>query len=54
MRLRVVPLELAEANAFVTKHHRHHRPVVGATTSKHTRTRKLSLSGDTPRREQAA
>lgn len=24
-----MPIELAEANAFVAKHHRHHRPVVG-------------------------
>jgi len=29
LRLRVVPCELDEANAFVTAHHRHHRPVVG-------------------------
>lgn len=29
MKLSVVPIELAEANAFVTKHHRHHRAVVG-------------------------
>lgn len=29
MRLRVVPIELNEANAFVSEHHRHHRPVVG-------------------------
>lgn len=29
MRLKVVPIELAEANAFVSKHHRHHRPTVG-------------------------
>ena len=28
-RLTVVPLELAEANAFVKQHHRHHRPTVG-------------------------
>ena len=28
-RLQIVPCELAEANAFVTQHHRHHRPVVG-------------------------
>lgn len=28
-RLAVVPCELAEANAFVKAHHRHHRPVVG-------------------------
>lgn len=29
MRLVAYPLELAEANAFVAEHHRHHRPVVG-------------------------
>lgn len=28
-RLTVVPLPLAEANAFVARHHRHHRPTVG-------------------------
>lgn len=28
-RLSACPLELAEANAFVAEHHRHHRPVVG-------------------------
>jgi hypothetical protein len=28
-RLVVVPCELAEANAFVTTHHRHHKPAVG-------------------------
>lgn len=28
-RLAVVPLELAEANAFVALHHRHHKPTVG-------------------------
>lgn len=27
MRLRVVPLELREANAFVEEHHRHHKKV---------------------------
>lgn len=27
--LTIVPLNLAEANAFVTQHHRHHKPVVG-------------------------
>lgn len=27
--MRVVPAELAEANAFVALHHRHHHPVVG-------------------------
>lgn len=25
----IVPVELGEANAFVTQHHRHHQPVVG-------------------------
>lgn len=29
MGLVVVPVTLAEANAFVTQHHRHHPPVVG-------------------------
>ena len=29
MKLTTTPLELAEANAFVIKHHRHHKPVVG-------------------------
>lgn len=29
MKLAACPIELAEANAFVTKHHRHHRPVIG-------------------------
>lgn len=29
MKLSVVPLELAEANAFVSEHHRHHPPVIG-------------------------
>lgn len=29
MRLVIVPCELAEANAFVERHHRHHPPVVG-------------------------
>lgn len=29
MKLTALPLELAEANAFVEKHHRHHRPVIG-------------------------
>lgn len=28
-RLRVVPCDLDEANAFVARHHRHHRPVPG-------------------------
>lgn len=28
-RLVVVPIDLAEANAFVAQHHRHHKPVVG-------------------------
>lgn len=29
MTLRAVPIGLDEANAFVARHHRHHRPVVG-------------------------
>lgn len=29
MKLRAVPLELEEANAFVERHHRHHGPVRG-------------------------
>lgn len=29
MPLELLPLSLAEANAFVQQHHRHHRPVVG-------------------------
>jgi hypothetical protein len=29
LRLRVVPCDLDEANAFVAQHHRHHRPVPG-------------------------
>lgn len=29
MRLLTVPMELSEANAFITQHHRHHSPVVG-------------------------
>lgn len=28
-RLRLVPISLAEANAFVRQHHRHHQPVAG-------------------------
>lgn len=28
--LTVVPIELSEANAFVARHHRHHKPVPGA------------------------
>lgn len=27
--LEIVPISLKEANAFVSQHHRHHRPVVG-------------------------
>lgn len=27
--MRLVPLDLAEANTFVAEHHRHHKPVVG-------------------------
>ncbi len=29
MKLMAYPMDLAEANAFVAEHHRHHRPVVG-------------------------
>ena len=29
MKLVAWPIELAEANAFIEKHHRHHKPVVG-------------------------
>ena len=29
MSLRIVPVDLAEANAFVAEHHRHHRQVIG-------------------------
>ena len=29
MSLRIVPCSLADANAFVVEHHRHHGPVVG-------------------------
>lgn len=29
MKLSLCPLDLAEANAFVATHHRHHKPVVG-------------------------
>ena len=29
MPLELMPISLAEANAFVQQHHRHHRPVVG-------------------------
>jgi len=28
-RLTLIPISLAEANAFVEQHHRHHKPVVG-------------------------
>ena len=28
--LRITPLSLAEANAYVSQHHRHHKPVPGA------------------------
>jgi hypothetical protein len=28
-RLAILPCDLAEANAFVLRHHRHHKPVVG-------------------------
>lgn len=29
MRLQVIPINLKEANAFVERNHRHHKPVVG-------------------------
>ncbi len=29
MKLMVTPIDFAEANAFVSAHHRHHNPVVG-------------------------
>jgi hypothetical protein len=29
MKLRAVPVDLDEANAFVARHHRHHKPVIG-------------------------
>jgi hypothetical protein len=29
VKLEIQPISLAEANAFVAKHHRHHKPVVG-------------------------
>ena len=29
MRLQLTPMTLAEGNAFVSEHHRHHKPVVG-------------------------
>src|SRR5438552_19025937 len=29
-RLEIVPITQKEANAFVKKHHRHHKPVVGS------------------------
>lgn len=29
MKLALCPIDLAEANAFVERHHRHHKPVVG-------------------------
>jgi hypothetical protein len=30
MSLIIVPIHLREANCFVAKHHRHHKPVIGA------------------------
>lgn len=33
MRLSITPINLAEANAFVAAHHRHHKPVPGAKFS---------------------
>lgn len=29
MKLKIIPLELRDANAYVAEHHRHHKPVVG-------------------------
>jgi hypothetical protein len=29
VRLALIPLSLLEANAFVARHHRHHKPVIG-------------------------
>jgi len=29
MKLRITPISLEEANTFVSKHHRHHNPVIG-------------------------
>jgi hypothetical protein len=29
MKLAIVPISLEEANAFVSKHHRHHNPAIG-------------------------
>jgi len=29
MKLKIIPLELKDANAYVAEHHRHHKPVVG-------------------------
>ena len=29
MKMRVIPLTLKEANDFIARHHRHHKPVVG-------------------------
>src|SRR5947207_4179625 len=29
MALRIVPLTIKQANAFIAEHHRHHKPVVG-------------------------
>jgi hypothetical protein len=43
-QLRVVPLSLKEANAFVALHHRHHKPVVG---HKFSLAAKDEITGDT-------
>ena len=32
-QLSIVPCDFAEANAFVSKHHRHHKPIPGAKFS---------------------
>ena len=29
MKLKIIPLELKDANAYVAEYHRHHKPVVG-------------------------
>ena len=37
--LKVIPISLKDANAFVAEHHRHHKPVVG---------HKFSMTGPAP------
>ena len=41
----LVPLHLSEANTFVTKHHRHHKPVPGAKFAIGVATRDEQLVG---------